>query len=120
MAQFQFTHTSMDRPDDLYRGAFLELYAQLTTTDMFLVMEQTVEASPWHREANVKVHTDMVVSEYVQRTDAAKIQWERTDFLGAAACAFHDTGKPAAKIQKYREDRGNYFAFHGHEVVSSR
>jgi predicted kinase/CRISPR/Cas system-associated endonuclease Cas3-HD len=120
MTQYQFTHKASDRLDDIRRAEFLEMYDQLRVTPMFQTMEDTVEASPWHREANVKVHTDMVVSEYVIRTDAVTLQWSRDDFLGAVSCAFHDTGKPASKIAKFKEDRGNYFAFHGHETVSSR
>lgn len=120
MSTFQFTHTVADRPTDHYRARFLDVYAYLTTTDMFKTMEQTVEGSPWHREANVKVHTDMVVSEYIRMTDETCSEWSSSDFLGAISCAFHDTGKPASKIEKYREDRGHYFAFHGHETVSSR
>lgn len=87
----------------------------------FKDMEATVEASPWHREANVLVHTEMVVNEYIKLTDAAvALCWSRSDFLGGVACVFHDIGKPAAKVEKYREDRGHYFAFHGHESISSR
>lgn len=120
MSTFEFVHAPADRPTDFRRSEFLEFYAVLQGTDMFKSMEVTVEGSPWHREANVKVHTDMVVSEFVRMTDEARIQWTRDDYLGAVACAFHDTGKPASKVEKYREDRGHYFAFHGHETVSSR
>lgn len=105
---------------DFHRTAFMELFSWNKATPLFQEMERTVEASPWHREANVLVHTEMVVSEYVRMTDKLGRSWTRNDFLGAVSCMFHDTGKPAAKIEKYREDRGHYFAFHGHETISSR
>lgn len=82
-------------------------------------MVNTVEASPWHREDNVGVHTHMVVTEYIRMCTEAN-DFGRSSVLGLFSCMFHDTGKPAAKIEKYREDRGSYFAFHGHEVISSR
>lgn len=84
---------------------------------MFARMAETVEASPWHREANVGVHTDMVVGEYIKRTDVAGYS-DELKALGLLATAFHDVGKPASKVEKYKEDRGKYFAFHGHEKVS--
>lgn len=105
---------------DFHRALFMELFESNKGTPLFKTMEQTVEASPWHREANVLVHTEMVVGEYVRMTDELNRPWTRDDFLGAVSCMFHDTGKPAAKIEKYREDRGHYFAFHGHETISSR
>lgn len=105
---------------DFTREDFLTFFESQKGTPTFQEMEQTVEASPWHREANVLVHTEMVVGEYVRMTDETGHPWTRDDYLGAISCMFHDTGKPAAKIEKYREDRGHYFAFHGHETVSSR
>lgn len=105
---------------DFFREDFLTFFESLQGTPLFTAMEQTVEGSPWHREANVLVHTQMVVGEYVRMTDETGHPWTRTDYLGAVSCAFHDTGKPAAKVEKYREDRGTYFAFHGHETISSR
>ena len=105
---------------DFHRVKFTELFDSNKGTTLFQAMEQTVEASPWHREKNVLVHTEMVVGEYVRMTDELGRPWTRDDYLGAISCMFHDTGKPAAKIEKYREDRGHYFAFHGHETISSR
>lgn len=105
---------------DFTREDFLVFFESQKGTPLFQAMEQTVEASPWHREANVLVHTEMVVGEYVRMTDELGRSWTRDDYLGAVSCMFHDTGKPASKVEKYREDRGHYFAFHGHETVSSR
>lgn len=108
-------------PVNTHRDRLLALFDLMKrAAPEFKDMEATVEASPWHREANVLVHTEMVVNEYVRLTDADVAYWSRDDFLGGVACIFHDIGKPAAKVEKYREDRGHYFAFHGHESISSR
>ena len=103
-----------------YRDTLIQLFERLKPTPMFQVMLNTVEGSPWHREANVLVHTGMVLNEYIRRTDDESPQWTREDFLGGVAAIFHDTGKPIAKIEKHSEKRGTYFAFHGHELVSAR
>lgn len=103
-----------------YRQKAITLFDELQTHPLFIAMGQTIEASPWHREANVRVHTQMVVSEYFKATDAISLEWTHNDYLGSVATMFHDVGKPASKVKKYREDRGHYFAFHGHEIVSSR
>lgn len=88
-------------------------------TPLWNDMTATIESSPWHREDNVGVHTHMVVTEYVRMCNEVG-DFGRDAILGLFSSVFHDTGKPAAKIEKYREDRGHYFAFHGHETVSSR
>jgi predicted kinase len=80
---------------------------------MFIAMSETSEDSPWHRECDVGVHTDMVVAEYLSRSIPF-------DIRGAIGCAFHDIGKPPAEQIKFREDRGEYRAYHGHELVSAR
>ena len=93
---------------------FITWYNQVFKVSyLYEAMEQTVEGSPWHRERNVGVHTDMVVSQYLTRSDIF-------DKIGALACAFHDVGKPNSMTQKFREDRGTYNAFNGHEQVSAR
>lgn len=100
------------------RGKFITWYNnEFKTTDLYARMGETVEGSPWHRERNVAVHTDMVTSEYISWADK---DWTTETLMGAVACAFHDTGKPAAKVEKFKPDRGTYFGFHGHEVISAR
>lgn len=89
----------------------------LEVSPLWNVMSRVKEGSPWHREESVFVHTDMVVSEYAARSP---LVWSIDDMRGAFACAFHDTGKPDAKIVKYSEARGQYFSFHGHEQKSAR
>lgn len=80
-------------------------------------MLQTVEDSTWHREANVSVHTDMVVSQYISR---AKEEWNRNDIIGALVCAFHDVGKPYAEEVLQRADGTEYRRYAAHELVSAR
>jgi predicted kinase len=80
-------------------------------------MEATCENSPWHREPNVGVHTNMVVDQYLTRiTD----DWNANHLLGAFACAFHDVGKPYSMEAAFSEERGNYYRFRGHELSSAR
>lgn len=88
-------------------------YNDFHDTKLYLDMAGTVENSPWHRERDVGVHTDMVVSQYLASPS-------RDDVRGAFACAFHDVGKPPSEIEKFSEERGLYRAYHGHEQVSAR
>lgn len=100
------------------RGKFIAWYNNEFKLDfLYGRMRETVEASPWHREVNVAIHTDMVVSEYISWADK---EWDLNTLIGALACAFHDTGKPPAKVEKYSEKRGNYNSFGGHEIISAR
>jgi hypothetical protein len=107
-----------------YRSTFLGQRDALAQFPMFERMKRTVEDSPWHREENVFVHTMMVVDQYVRMVDANcehySEPWSRLDYLGAMAALFHDTGKPAAEIKKHSEARGDYRAYHGHELLSAR
>jgi len=106
----------------------LDLRTEFTTwyfnefhlTDLYQSMVETVEGSPWHREANVGIHTDMVVAQYLGRNHN---MWDTPTLLGALACAFHDVGKPAACKKngiKFKPERGNYLSFGGHEILSAR
>ena len=89
-------------------------FNEFQLSPLYEAMANTVEGSPWHRERNVGVHTDMVVSQYLATNDGP------FDVRGAIGCAFHDVGKPPAEIEKYSEARGHYRAYHGHELVSAR
>ena len=82
-------------------------------------MASCKEDSPWHREESVAVHTNMVVDHARKLSDEAGLSLAATQ-LAQMSGLFHDVGKPAAKTEKYREDRGNYFAFHGHDLISAR
>ena len=102
---------------NVFKNKFHMLESLLKESQLWDNMTNTVENSPWHREDNVAVHTDMVVNEFIARTSEP---WSIYDFAGAAACLFHDVGKPPAMVMKFKEERGHYKAFHGHEKVSAR
>jgi len=93
-------------------------YNEFTNHPLYLKMVQTVENSPWHRERNVAVHTDMVVGQYLS---IMPDEWNQNAHLaGAFACAFHDVGKPDKEEVKFKEERGEYRAYNGHETYSAR
>ncbi len=101
-----------------YRSRFIEFYFnELHEHPIFQEMSNLTEGSPWHRERNIAVHTDMVVAEFISRSPE---DWAQVDMVGAVAAAFHDFGKPSSLEELYREDRGHYKRFAGHEKVSAR
>lgn len=100
-----------------YKNIFLEWFSnEFINSSMARAMANTVEDSPWHREANVLVHTNMVVDQYVSRCPDV---WTKKDFLGALMCAFHDTGKPRAEETNERSDGTTYRSYKRHEMFSS-
>lgn len=100
------------------RGKFIAWFNNEFQKDpLWVAMETCVEASPWHRENSVATHTRMVVSEYISWVDK---HWTTETLIGALAAAFHDTGKPLARVEKYKPERGNYNSFGGHEIISAR
>lgn len=101
-----------------YRSQFITWYFnEFRHTAMFEQMSMTVENSPWHREQNVGVHTDMVVAQYLSTNFS---DWTKQELLGAFACAFHDVGKPPAEEIITRDDGSDYRRYAGHEKVSAR
>lgn len=99
-------------------NAFIEFYYNiLHGSPLWNWMENTVEDSPFHREQNVRVHTDMVVSNFLAYTYNHE---DMTFLCGALACAFHDVGKPAVEETKYSEKRGTYRSYHKHAHISAR
>jgi predicted kinase/CRISPR/Cas system-associated endonuclease Cas3-HD len=97
---------------------FQTFIKQFQTTQLWSDMEKCVENSPWHRESNVAEHTMMLYRFY--RDNLMSSRTKRQQILTFLAMMFHDVGKPSAKVEKYREDRGNYFVFAGHEQISAR
>lgn len=97
---------------------FDEFYGRFKSHPLWLAMERTVENSPWHREANVSVHTNMLLDWY--KNYYLNIRTERQQLLSQISCLFHDVGKPPAEIVKHSEERGTYRAYHGHEQLSAR
>jgi predicted kinase len=115
----------MDKID--WRATFLAQFEGIKTLPVFTRMNSVTENSPWHRESSVGVHTQMVVDQYVKMTDdqwgdffATVRIWTRADYLAGMAAIFHDTGKPQSEIKKWSETRGDYRAYHGHELLSAR
>lgn len=86
-------------------------------------MESTVEASPWHREANVAVHTEMCIQYYMDTF--APIRGYQSNKIAILALLFHDTGKPSAEeVVEKKDDAGTltgevYRRYAGHEQDSA-
>lgn len=97
---------------------FQTFLGEFQKTKLWSDMAACRENSPWHREDNVAEHTMMLYRFY--RDNIMSSRSDRQQALTFLAMMFHDTGKPSAKVEKYREDRGNYFIFAGHEQVSAR
>lgn len=114
-----YTQIELDHADHLTQH-FLTISKIFKASPEHKAMEETVEDSPWHRESNVAVHTKMVMTEYLlgclKRYEILTPQ----RFAGAIACMFHDIAKPACMVMKFKEDRGHYKAFYGHEKKSAR
>lgn len=95
-------------------------------SSLWTKMENTKECSPWHREDSVAIHTEMTVAQFLEKVENNHISRysapvsEHTKILVMTALLFHDTGKPSCKVEKMSKDRGTYFAFHGHELRSTR
>lgn len=102
------------------RTLFIRWYFNqfILNDSLYSRMDTVVEDSPWHRESTVAVHTNMVVAEYLSR--ANQRFWSEQDLYGALACTFHDVGKPAARTEAYKPERGTYYRYGGHELVSAR
>ena len=104
-----------------YLNLFIRWYNNVFHQDpLFQSLLEVSEDSPWHRESNIGIHTDMVVSEYIAISGDA---WNVDHIYGALACAFHDVGKPDACIKngmKWKPERGEYLSFGGHEQISAR
>lgn len=108
--------------NDLRTNFIRWYFNEFHITDLYAAMVAVTEDSPWHREVNVGIHTDMVVGEYLSRaiSDDSENEWSEEDMLGAFAAAFHDVGKPAARTEAYKPERGTYYRYGGHELISAR
>lgn len=99
--------------------AFNEFLTTFKASARWATMAATVEASPWHREANVAVHTEMTLDQY--RSRFAGRHGERADLVAMVALLFHDTGKPAAEetVEKKDGSGETYRRYAGHEQASA-
>lgn len=81
-------------------------------------MEDTIEASPWHREKNVAVHTQMAMAcaKQFMPEDVS----DRHYVLTLLSVLFHDTGKPPMEVMKENAERGVYRSYANHEQRSAR
>lgn len=94
-----------------------EYIEHFKTTELWAEMVNTVEDSPWHREANVSVHTEMVLDQFF--THHAPHLTENEVVIGALALLYHDVGKPPAEEEISREDGTKYRRYAGHEPISA-
>jgi hypothetical protein len=83
-----------------------------------MAMVNEVEGSQWHREANVGVHTNMLLSWYKENLYANRNEKQR--LLTMVSCLFHDVAKPPSRQEKWSETRGKYRSYAGHEPLSAR
>lgn len=96
---------------------FSAFFERFRSSNLWVDMVNTREDSPWHREENVGVHTRMLLDWYT--TNLAWKRNENQQVLTLVSCLFHDVGKPSAEIVKFSEERGEYRAYHGHELISA-
>lgn len=92
---------------------------EFVDSPLFTDMGDVCEDSPWHREQTVAIHTKMVVGQYLTFVLGGSA-WGNLDLCGAFAAAFHDVGKPAARTEAFKPERGVYYRYGGHELISSR
>ena len=92
--------------------------AQIELTANWQTMINTVENSPWHREANVAVHTNMTIEQY--QLQFYEQRTERQRIITLMALLFHDFGKPEAEetLEKKDEPGVFYLRYAGHEPIS--
>lgn len=97
----------------------LNYIEDLKKTQAWANIEATVEASPWHREANVAVHTEMVLDQYIKRF--APIRSDDQNRIALLALVFHDFGKPSAEEELEKKDGSGdkYRRYAGHEQDSA-
>jgi predicted kinase len=99
--------------------AFDMYFAEFKHSATWARMMATVENSPWHREANVGVHTEMSMHQYKSRFSAFRTDIQ--NMIALMALLYHDTGKPAAEEVKEKKDGSGdvYRSYAGHEQDSA-
>lgn len=96
---------------------FMQILKKVQATDEWAVMNKTVENSPYHREANVAVHTMMTLGMYEEHF--ASKRTERQRMLTRVALLFHDFGKPDAEETLTNDDGSTRRRYAGHELISA-
>ncbi len=97
---------------------FEDIYHNFTKTSYWHHMLMTQENSPYHREENTAVHTQMTLRFYKEHFFLNRSENER--LLSQLALLFHDVGKPKCEVEKFTEKRGQHKSYAGHELVSAR
>jgi predicted kinase len=98
--------------------ALQAVFTAFKATSIWASMMATVEDSPWHREANVAVHTEMIVREYLR--NFASDRTEQEIKLALLSILFHDAGKPSAEeVLDKKDGTGQYRRYAGHEQDSA-
>lgn len=100
-----------------YIQTFNTIFDAFKQTSLFTDMENMVENNDWHLEANVGVHTEMVVDQYIDRLPSIVTHQH---FLGALACMLHDIGKPVVCEEIIKDDGSIRLTSPGHELESAR
>ena len=103
---------------DTLSKAFEDFYNRFMKSKLAIDMMNIREDSPYHREENVKEHTRMTIRWYNENLAQDRSLYYQ--HLTKLALLFHDVGKPQCRIEKYSEERGVYFSYPGHELVSAR
>ena len=103
-----------------FQSLFWEIFDEAKASPIGQTMAKTVEASPWHREANVWVHTEMCVNFYYQNVMPKVDRTAKQQFITMLALLFHDFGKPEAEETLEKKDgTGTYRRYAGHEPKSA-
>ena len=97
---------------------FEEFRAKFLKTDLWRAMVNEREGTAWHREANVGVHTDMLLDWY--RDNLMQHRSDTQRMWTMVACLFHDVAKPMSRIVKPGPDGQPKNGYHGHEPKSGR
>jgi hypothetical protein len=97
---------------------FWDVLMTIKASPIGLAMLNTVENSPYHREENTWVHTEMCIAHYNKQF--APFRSKKQNTIATLALLFHDVGKPAAEETLDKKDgTGQYRRYAGHEAVSA-
>lgn len=100
----------------------LAIVAMMQNYGLWEPMVNTVENSPWHREDNVAVHTQMTINAaFNHEEDLSSFFTDHDWAMIILTLAFHDVGKPVSEETKWSDNLGDYYrTYKGHEKVSAR
>lgn len=93
-----------------------DIVCRFETSPIGRSMQATVEDSPYHREENTWVHTEMAIAHYLKVYGPHRT--ERQNRLAVISLLWHDAGKPSA--EEVVETAGStYRRYGGHEQISA-